>query len=130
MKSILSSSMAHLTLEAAANLATIPGTYIHCDADRLTAARISPVNMAQRRQWRASQLLALRAPANRSALRGMEFLVLHAIGRNAWNKGVSAPVNLDVYASESDYQAEIWRGAMSQMRAFYQQATKRKGVVF
>lgn len=77
---------------------------------------------------RHGQQQALRAPANRSELRGLEFLVLHAIGRNAWNKAINSPVNLDVYASECAYQAEAWRNAMQQMRDFYQQATKRKGI--
>lgn len=58
-----------------------------------------------------------------------EFLVLHAVGRNAWNRAISAPVNLDVYADERAYQADAWRNAMAKMQDFYQQASKRKGIV-
>lgn len=107
---------------------SVPGAYVRCDADNASAERMAPANASQRATWYAGQLDALRAPANRSALRGFDFLVLHAIGRNAWNKGVNSPVNLDVYASESAYQAECWRNAMSQMRSFYEQASRRKGI--
>jgi len=78
----------------------------------------------------AGHILALRAPANRSKLRGFDFLIMHAIGRNAWNKAITSPVNLDVYASECAYQAEAWRIAMRQMEAFYQQATRRTEIKF
>lgn len=78
----------------------------------------------------AGHLLALRAPANRSKLRGFAFLIMHAIGRNAWNKAITSPVNLDVYARECAYQAEAWRIAMRQMEAFYQQATRRTEIKF
>lgn len=79
---------------------------------------------------RHGQKLALRAPVNRSQLRGFDFMVLHAIGRNTWNRYMTSPINSDVYASEQAYQAEAWRDAMQQMRSFYAQAVKRKGVNF
>jgi len=77
----------------------------------------------------AGHIKALRAPANRSKLVAFEFLVLHAVGRNEWNRAIAAPVNLDVYADERAYQAEAWRAAMAKMQDFYQQAAKRKGIV-
>lgn len=77
----------------------------------------------------AGHIKALRAPANRSQLVGLEFLVLHAVGRNEWNRAIAAPINLDVYADERAYQAEAWRVAMAKMQDFYQQAAKRKGIV-
>lgn len=106
----------------------VPGAHVRCDADKGTFERVHPVNADRRTLWRVGQLAALRAPANRSELRGLNFLVLHAIGRNAWNRAINSPVNLDVYASECAYQAEAWRVAMEQMRDFYQQAVKRKGI--
>lgn len=109
----------------------VPGAYVECDADQRSAVRRPPAqgNGQRRAKWPQAWLLALKAPANRSRLVGLEFLVLHGVGRNAWNRAIAAPVNLDVYADERAYQAEAWRAAMAKMQDFYQQAAKRKGIV-
>lgn len=109
----------------------VPGAFVECDADQRSAIRRPPAGDQHRRRatWPQAWLLALKAPANRSKLVGIEFLVLHAIGRNEWNRIISAPVNLDVFADERAHQAEAWRVAMVKMKYFYQQASKRKGIV-
>lgn len=109
----------------------VPGAHVRCDADKGTFERVRPADAYRRTLWRnGGQLAALRAPVNRSQLRGFDFMVLHAIGRNTWNRYMTSPINSDVYATEQAYQAEAWRDAMQQMRSFYAQAVKRKGVNF
>lgn len=109
----------------------VPGAYVECDADQRSAVRRPPAqgDGQRRAKWPQAWLQALKAPANRSRLVGLEFLVLHAIGRNEWNKWIGSPVNLDVYPSEREHQAAAWRIAMHTMQDFYQQAAKRKGIV-
>jgi len=109
--------------------ASVPGGEYLCNGDDLSAIRTAPANADRRSVWPQAWLTALHAPANRSKLVAFEFLVLHAVGRNEWNRAITAPVNLDVYADERAYQAEAWRNAMAKMQDFYQQASKRKGIV-
>lgn len=108
----------------------VPGAHIRCSADKGTFERVVPVNADRRTLWRAGQLAALRAPANRSKLVGLEFLVLQAIGRNAWNNLVFTAVDPATYESPEAYVAWAWRSAMDAMRDFYQQAASRKGITF
>lgn len=110
----------------------VPGAYVECDADQRSAIRRPPEGIRSTRPalWPLAWGVVLRAPANRSELRGLDFMVLHAIGRNAWNRALSSPVNLDIYPDERAYQAEAWRNAMQQMQAFYRQAVKFKEVKF
>lgn len=126
-------NMKNMRVDALINYVNgISGAYVECDADTLGAVRRLPdrIHAARRALSSNSQLSAIRAPVNRSQLRGMDFMVLHAIGRNAWNRAISAPVNLDIYPDERAYLAEAWRNAMHQMQAFYRQAVKFKEVQF
>lgn len=106
----------------------VPGAYVECDADQRSAVRRPPAQgkAQQRSLWPQAWLQALKAPANRSRLVGLEFLVLHAIGRNAWNNGyVHSPDPAEHFA-EAEHR---WAQAMAKMQDFYQQAAKRKGIV-
>ncbi len=95
-----------------------------------TVNRIDNIMRMRDTALHTGHLAAMRASVNQSRLKGFDFLIMHAIGRNAWNKGINSPVNLDVYASECAYQAEVWRIAMRQMEAFYQRATRRTEIKF
>lgn len=108
---------------------SIPGGHYVCNGDDLSAVREAPANVTALCKYRDRQIKAIKSPANRSRLVGLEFLVLHGVGRNVWNRAITAPVNLDVYADERAYLAEAWRQAMAKMQDFYQQAAKRKGIV-
>lgn len=106
----------------------VPGGYVECDADQLSAVRRPPEqgNVPRRTWWPRGWLRALKAPANRSQLVGMEFMVLHAIGRNVWNRGSVLSHDPADHFAEAEHR---WGQAMAAMQDFYQQAAKRKGIV-
>lgn len=77
---------------------------------------------------RHGQAAALRAPANRSQLNVVEQDVMRAIGAKIWNDARAKPVEYDVWESDDAFLSYSWARAMRNMQAFYQQATRRKGI--
>lgn len=93
-----------------------------------TPKTVGQLEERQARRLQAGQQAALRSRRHPAKLERAAHRIMYAIGHHRWTVAVNAPVNLDVYASERDYQAACWRVAMAAMQNFYLTAVKRKDV--